>query len=160
MRATVFPERGHDHAHCTRELLERAQQACVDAGARLTPLRRKVLTSVAESHHAAGAYDIIERLAKTGPRPAPISIYRALEFLLHHGLVHKIESRNAFVACTHGEHDGDAVLLICDQCGIVAEMEAGDLVSDLEARAASLGFQCSVTMVEVMGCCGDCVPNA
>ncbi len=113
MRITAFPEPGHDHSHCTRELLERAERVCLGAGARLTPLRRKVLRSVADSHRASGAYDIIERLAKTGPRPAPISIYRALEFLRGHGLVHKIESRNAFVACTHGEHDGDAVLLIC-----------------------------------------------
>jgi Fur family zinc uptake transcriptional regulator len=160
MQTTAFPKPGHDHSHCTRELLTRAEQTCAGSGARLTPLRRKVLKSVAESHHASGAYDIIERLAKTGPRPAPISIYRALEFLLDQGLVHKIESRNAFVACTHGEHTGDAVMLICGDCGIVAEMDAGDAISDLTLRAAAMGFSSSATVVEMTGCCGECDRDA
>ncbi|NNE23372.1 MAG: transcriptional repressor [Rhizobiales bacterium] len=160
MHPTAFPKPGHDHSHCTRELLMRAEQACAASGARLTPLRRKVLKSVAESHHASGAYDIIERLARTGPRPAPISIYRALEFLQDQGLVHKIESRNAFVACTHGEHNGDAVMLICSDCGIVAEMDAGDAVAELTSRAAALGFSSNVTVVEMTGCCGECGRDA
>lgn len=160
MRTDAFPLPGHDHSHCTRELLARAETICAGSGARLTPLRRKVLQSVAESHHASGAYDIIERLAKKGPRPAPISVYRALEFLLGQELVHKIESRNAFVACTHGEHKGDAVMLICEACGIVAEMDAGDAIADLTARAAVLGFASSGTVVEVTGCCGECGQDA
>ena len=160
MRTTAFPKPGHDHSHCTRELLARAEATCARSSARLTPLRRKVLQSVAESHHASGAYDIIERLARTGPRPAPISIYRALEFLLEQDLVHKIESRNAFVACTHGEHKSDAVMLICEDCGIVAEMDAGDAISDLTARAATMGFASSTTVVEISGCCGECGRDA
>lgn len=160
MRATNFPKPGHDHSQCTQELLKRAETACAGSGARLTPLRRKVLQSVAESHHASGAYDIIERLARTGPRPAPISVYRALEFLLGQGLVHKIESRSAFVACTHGEHDGDAVMLICQECGVVAEMDAGEAISGLTVRAAAMGFASSATVVEVTGCCGDCRRDA
>ncbi len=160
MESTVFPSPGHDHAHCTRELLARAEEICARTSARLTPLRRKVLRSVAESHHASGAYDIIERLAKTGPRPAPITVYRALEFLLEQGLVHKIESRNAYVACTHGEHDGDAVMLICEACGIVAEMDADAALGDLVEKASAMGFAPSRTVVEMTGTCSECGQDA
>lgn len=156
MDTQAFPTPGHDHSHCTRLLLARAEQVCADARARLTPLRRRVLAAVAENHHSAGAYDIIERLAEDGQRPAPISIYRALEFLLEHRLVHKIESRNAFVACTHGEHAGDAVMLICETCGMVAEMEAGDAIAGMSKRAAALGFASQGTVVEMTGSCREC----
>lgn len=159
MTASAFPDPGHNHALCTSELLARAVRICERDGARLTPLRRKVLVSVAESHHAAGAYDIIDRLAKTGPRPAPISIYRALDFLLGHGLVHKIESRNAFVACTHGEHEADAILLICEDCGVVAEMDADGAISGLTKRAMAMGFATTSTIVEMTGCCTRCAGN-
>ena len=119
-----------------------------------------MLKSVADSHLACGAYDIIERMAKNGARPAPITVYRALEFLLEHGLVHKIESRNAFIACTHGEHKSDAVLLICEDCGVVAEMDAGTAMSELAAKAGDLGFEPSATVVEMTGCCQGCRSHA
>ena len=83
----------HDHDACTGDLVARAERVCARRGSRLTSLRRKVLVAVARSHEAAGAYDIIERLAAAGPPPAPMSVYRALDFLASHGLVHKIESR-------------------------------------------------------------------
>ena len=82
---------------------------------------------MAQSHSAVGAYDIIERMAEHGPRPAPITVYRALDFLLAHGLVHKIESRNAFVACSHSHEGQPAALLICETCGTVSELDAPEV---------------------------------
>src|SRR5205823_1062914 len=135
-----IPAAPHDHAHCTAELLARAEKACAAHGARLTGQRRDVLACVAESHKAVGAYDIIERMAGQGPRPAPITVYRALDFLTTQGLVHKIESRNAFIACL-AEHATSAVaLLVCETCGIVAELDAGKPLRDLEHAAAEQGF--------------------
>jgi Fur family zinc uptake transcriptional regulator len=93
----TFLDPHHDHAHCTADLIARAERTCERRGSKLTGQRREILASVAQSHSAVGAYDIIERMAEHGPRPAPITVYRALDFLLAHGLVHKIESRNAFV---------------------------------------------------------------
>ena len=80
---------------------------CAQRGQRLTPIRRKVLAALLDSHRPLGAYEIIERLALEGPRPAPITAYRALEFLRENGLVHRIESRNAFVACVHNHAAGE-----------------------------------------------------
>jgi Fur family zinc uptake transcriptional regulator len=151
-----LPELSHNHAACTAELLARAERTCERRGSRLTGQRRDVLNCVAQSHNAVGAYDIIERMASHGPRPAPITVYRALDFLEAHGLVHKIESHNAFVACSH-PHDGKpAAMLICESCGLVQELDAPELFESLEAAAAARGFAVSRSVVELAGRCALC----
>ena len=115
-----MPQTNHNHAHCTAELISRAERTCAKRGTRLTEQRKEVLASVAESHSAVGAYEIIERMANGGARPAPITIYRALDFLLEHDLVHKIESRNAYVACAGVHTDNQPTLLVCEKCGWLA----------------------------------------
>jgi Fur family zinc uptake transcriptional regulator len=152
----TFPAPHHDHANCTAELLSRAERTCERRGSRLTGQRRDVLNCVAESHTAVGAYDIIERMASRGARPAPITVYRALDFLLAHGLVHKIESRNAFIACSH-PHDGQpAAMLVCESCGLVAELDAPDAFDSLGKAAAEQGFEVRHTVVEMSGLCQPC----
>lgn len=152
----AFPERHHNHAKCTAELISRAERTCERRGSRLTGQRREVLACVGQSHAAVGAYDVIERMAEQGPRPAPITVYRALEFLLAHGLVHKIESRNAFVACSH-VHDGrPAALLICEGCGTVAELDTMDAFAAVSAAAAAQGFRQARTVIEMAGTCAAC----
>ena len=151
----------HDHGHCTADLVTRAERICARRGSRLTAQRRDVLACVAQSHAAAGAYEIIERMAAQGPRPAPITVYRALDFLQAHGLVHKIESRNAYIACSHAHEDEPAALLICETCGLVAELEAPDAFTELSARARAQGFRAARAIVELSGRCGHCsAPSA
>ena len=151
-----FPHPQHDHDHCTADLVKRAERICERRGSRLTTQRREVLSCIARSHQATGAYDIIDRMAEHGARPAPITVYRALDFLLAHGLVHKIESRNAFIACSHA-HDGEpAALLICEQCGLVAELDASETVDDLNRKATAQGFTPSRAVVELTGRCAYC----
>lgn len=151
-----FPAPDHDHTRCRKALQQRAEALCARSGARLTRLRRAVLAAVAESHQAAGAYEVIERMAASGPRPAPISVYRALDFLVDQGLVHKIESCNAFVACSHGEHACDTVLMICSSCRVVAEMDAGEELARLAKRASGHGFTPVQTTAELTGTCQLC----
>src|ERR1700747_3452501 len=100
-RRPVFPAPDHDHDRCSSDAMAVAEALCAQRGQRLTPIRRKVLAALLGTHKPLGAYEIIERLALTGPRLAPITTYRAIEFLRENGLVHRIESRNAFVACVH-----------------------------------------------------------
>jgi Fur family transcriptional regulator, zinc uptake regulator len=151
-----MPQVHHDHAHCTAELISRAERTCAKRGTRLTEQRKDVLARVAESHSAVGAYEIIERMATGGARPAPITIYRALDFLLDHDLVHKIESRNAYVACS-GVHSNDQpTLLICNQCGVVDEVIAPATNACLENVAAEKRFAVSKTVIELSGTCNQC----
>ena len=147
----------HDHAKCRQTLISRAEQICAQRGSRFTEQRKQVLTSVAESHNAVGAYEIIERMAAAGARPAPITVYRALDFLLEHDLVHKIESRNAFVACNHSHAETSPALLICDQCGTVNEIVEPVSVKQLLKAASAQGFKPKKAMIEVSGTCGHCM---
>lgn len=156
----AFPELHHNHSKCTADLLSRAERTCERRGSRLTAQRRDVLGCVARSHSAVGAYDIIERMAEQGTRPAPITIYRALEFLLAHGLVHKIESRNAFVACSHAHEGQPAAMLICETCGTVAELDAVELFAGLKAAATTQGFIAHHSVVEMTGLCSTCARAA
>ena len=156
----TFLDPHHDHAHCTADLIARAERTCERRGSKLTGQRRDILASVAQSHSAVGAYDIIERMAEHGPRPAPITVYRALDFLLAHGLVHKIESRNAFVACSHSHEGRPAALLICETCGTVSELDAPEIFERLAGKAQAQKFSPAHTMIEMSGTCGSCARAA
>ena len=101
MPQPIFHAPGHDHERCTADALTHAEALCAERAQRLTPIRRQVLEVLLESHKPLGAYEIMDRAAAHGARPAPITIYRALDFLRDNGLVHRIESRNAFVACVN-----------------------------------------------------------
>jgi Fur family zinc uptake transcriptional regulator len=152
----TFLDPHHNHAHCTADLIARAERTCERRGSKLTGQRREILSSVAQSHSAVGAYDIIERMAEHGPRPAPITVYRALDFLLAHGLVHKIESRNAFVACSHSHEGQPAALLICETCGTVAELDAPEIFERIAQKAKAQKFSPAHTVIEMSGTCGSC----
>jgi len=156
----TFLDPHHDHAHCTADLIARAERTCERRGSKLTGQRRDILASVAQSHSAVGAYDVIERMAEHGPRPAPITVYRALDFLLAHGLVHKIESRNAFVACSHSHEGQPAALLICETCGTVSELDAPEIFERLAEKAKARKFSPAHTMIEMSGTCGSCARAA
>jgi Fur family zinc uptake transcriptional regulator len=155
--AKVFLAPDHDHDRCSTDAMTIAEVLCAERGQRLTPIRRDVLAALLGSHQPVGAYEIMERLAPTGPRPAPITVYRALEFLRENGLVHRIESRNAFVACVHTHAAGDLVVfLICDRCGRVGEAASAEVAATLKAAARAAGFTPKSPVIEISGTCAHC----
>jgi Fur family zinc uptake transcriptional regulator len=155
--ASGFPAPDHDHAQCVADTLTRAEEACDERGRRLTPLRRRVLEALAESHSPLGAYDIVERLKGAGEAAPPMSVYRALDFLVVEGLVHRIESRNAFLACVHGHGTGEVVLfLLCERCDTVAEVTSGAVGRDLTQAARGVGFAARAPVLEIKGLCARC----
>src|SRR5215467_15894005 len=132
----VFPAPGHDHERCSADAMAVAEDRCAQRGQRLTPMRRDVLAALLVSHRPLGAYEIMDRLAPEGPRPAPITAYRALDFLRENGLVHRIESRNAFIACVHNHAAGELVVfLICEHCSAVGEASSAKVTATLAAAA-------------------------
>jgi Fur family transcriptional regulator, zinc uptake regulator len=155
--AAVFPAPGHDHDRCTSDAMAVAEARCDERGQRLTPIRRDVLGALLASHHPLGAYEIMERVAPKKTRPAPITVYRALEFLRENGLVHRIESRNAFVACVHTHGVGDLVVfLICEHCGTVGEASSSEVASTVKSAAAAVGFTPKSPVIEITGICTHC----
>ena len=153
----AFPAPDHDHGRCTAEAIHHAEQVCANRAQRFTPIRRQVLQALLSSHRPLGAYEVIEELARSMPRPAPITVYRALEFLMANGLVHRIESRNAYLACAH-DHDAAAMVafLICERCGTVGEIPAAPVAQSLSVAARASGFAPKLSVVEITGTCFHC----
>jgi Fur family zinc uptake transcriptional regulator len=139
-------------------MMTSAARAFESRGLRLTPLRVRVLQEIASSHHAIGAYEILDRLArKGGARLAPISVYRALDALLEAGVVHRLESRNAYFACL-APHASDRhqIVLACEHCGMVAEVPGEPVFQGIAGAAQTAGFLPTRSMVEVAGSCSQC----
>jgi Fur family zinc uptake transcriptional regulator len=159
--AAVFPAPDHDHDRCSADALAHAEALCIKRGERLTPMRRKVLEALTGSHKPLGAYELIEQVAVQGPRPAPITIYRALDFLTAQGLVHRIESRNAFLACINNHaSNAPVVFLICEECGEVGEAPSTAVAEALNAAAKSASFTPKSPVIEISGVCKHCREEA
>lgn len=156
MLVLPFDGDSHDHGLCIADALRTAEQLCARRGARLTKLRRRVLELVWTSHAPVGAYELLGRLGRERERAAPPTVYRALEFLLAHGLVHRIESLNAFVGCPHPGKSHSGQFLICRDCGAAAEMHDASINEAIAERAAACGFAVERKTVEVRGLCPAC----
>ena len=152
-----FPIPGHNHVACLTQTLDRARIAFESQGLRLTDLRLRVFKQIAASHHAVGAYDIIEQLSQTGTRLAPVSVYRAIEALIEAGVVHRLESKNAFFAC-HANHASQRqnVVLSCGACGTIAEVDGETIFSAIDALANAQKFEQASRIVEITGRCAHC----
>ena len=148
--------RGHDHAACRAAALEAATRLTESRGLKLTPTRARVLEIVAESHKPVGAYDILQRLAGERGRAAPPTVYRALAFLVEQGLVHRIDSLNAYVGCPQPGRPHAAYFFICRDCGDAAELHDDELSASLAACARRAGFQVETATVELAGICARC----
>jgi Fur family zinc uptake transcriptional regulator len=159
--ATSFAGAHHDHGACVSSALGTAARLCGQRSARLTPLRRRVLELIWRGHAPVRAYDLLARLAAKNQRPAaPPTVYRALEFLLAQGLIHRIESLNAYVGCmnpeghSEGAHSGQ--FLICGDCGAAAEVHDPRVDAAVARRARELGFAVRRKTIEVEGLCPTC----
>jgi Fur family zinc uptake transcriptional regulator len=153
----VFPTPGHDHDRCASDAIAHAEAICVARKERLTPPRRRVLEALLASHAPLGAYELIDKLAVRGARPAPITIYRALDFLREQGLAHRIESRNAFIACVHNHDSGDPVVfLICEKCGAVGEAASAAVADTIKSASRAAGFTPKTPVIEISGTCAHC----
>ncbi|AXK84081.1 transcriptional repressor [Pseudolabrys taiwanensis] len=156
----VFPAPDHDHGRCASDAIAHAEAVCTARKERLTPIRRQVLEALLERHQPLGAYELIDRLAEDGARPAPITIYRALDFLREQGFVHRIESRNAFVACGHNHDSGDPVVfLICEKCGAVGEAASATVAETIRTASRAVGFTPKTPVIEIFGTCAHCSAN-
>lgn len=170
-----FAPLGHDHATCVLAALDRAEAACARRGERLTPLRRRVLELVWHNHSPVGAYDLLARLQRERGRVAPPTVYRALDFLCQQGLVHRLDSLQAFIGCGHpdihsgegsegGEDDRDggregrhtAHFLICQDCGAAVEVCDGQLDGAISGLAGRTGFAVAAETIELSGLCAAC----
>ncbi len=150
----------HDHGHCVETAIAAAEAHCAAEGLRFTPVRRVALEILLREHRAMGAYELLERLHEAGFGAQPPVAYRALDFLVAAGFVHKIERLNAFIACAHPGATHSPAFLICRLCDAVAEAQSAPARGTLGEAARATGFQIERTVVEALGVCPSCAAKA
>ena len=145
------------HSHHNETWGEQVRAACARRSLQLTPARAGVVAIISEHAGPLGAYAIIEALAKREGKPiAPPTVYRALDFLIEHGFLHRIESRNMFAPCAHVDHAHRAILLSCETCGRSVEIEDERVGAAIDNAAQGAGFSPGAGVIEVAGLCGEC----
>lgn len=144
------------HVHDARAYLKAVEQACGERSLRLTPLRAQVLGLIAAAGKPVKAYDLLDAMKRENGSSAPPTVYRALEFLLEQGFIHRLESMNAFIGCHHPSERHSVPFLICDGCQVAIELEDERIPRLLDAQAKSLGFAPRTQTLEVHGLCAAC----
>jgi len=147
----------HDHDTCIENAVADAERICAARGTRFTELRRRILTMIWQGHKAVKAYDLLDQLATEGGSAKPPTVYRALDFLMEEGLVHKIESLNAYVGCPHPGDSHISQFLICDNCETVEEVTSEALNKAVAKAAADSGFTINKQTLELHGLCKNCL---
>ncbi len=153
---TITADNSHDHANCVADAIARAEALCQEQGLRLTARRRRVLELVWPSHCPVSAYDILETLSQDGKRRAPPTVYRALDFLIDAGLVHRLDSLNAYIGCADPSHAHVGQFLICTNCRLVEELDAKEIEQLVGTTASQHGFAAESFGLEVQGRCRSC----
>lgn len=150
-----FSSHKHDHKSCMATAIAKAEQVCELRNQRFTKLRKRVFELVWQQHKPIRAYDVLEQLQQDG-RAAPPTVYRALDFLLELGLIHRIESMNAFVGCNNPELKHEGQFFICNTCGAFVELDSTPINSAISHSAENSGFEIQQRTIEIMGLCPEC----
>jgi Fur family zinc uptake transcriptional regulator len=138
-------------------LIEQVEGICASRGVRLTPQRKRVFELILANKKASSAYELLEQLKQSEPQAKPPTVYRALDFLLEQGFIHRVESTNSFICCCScNAHKHFSQLLICDKCGSVIELQDDDLISQLANNADKHGFRLTNHVIESHGTCLAC----
>jgi Fur family zinc uptake transcriptional regulator len=138
-------------------LVKQIEEICSARGVRLTTQRKRVFELICESPKASSAYELLEDLKQSEPQAKPPTVYRALDFLLEQGFIHRVESTNSYIQCVScNAHKHFSHLLICDKCGSVIELQDDSLVALLAKNAEAHGFTINNHVIESHGTCQAC----
>lgn len=146
----------HHHPHNARAFVREVAAACGARGLRLTEIRSQVLELIAASEKPIKAYDLLDQLKDDRSNAAPPTVYRALDFLLENGFIHKLQSINAYVSCHHPSVVHHVPFLICDVCESATEVCDERVANLLSEQARALGFRTRAQTLEVHGVCKRC----
>ncbi|OHX18692.1 transcriptional regulator [Chromobacterium amazonense] len=139
------------------DYLAAAEHHCAARGSKLTDLRRQVLELVLNHRGVVKAYQVLADLQQQRGSAAPPTVYRALDFLVEHGLLHKVDALNGFIVCDHFDCQHESLILVCEQCGRVNEVDAADGLASLRDMAQAAGFTLSPQNLVLAGRCQSCI---
>jgi Fur family zinc uptake transcriptional regulator len=145
------------HKHCIETAVKQAELICDESNSRLTSLRKKVLELVWAEHKPMKAYDMLSQLQKEDSSAKPPTVYRALDFLLEHGLVHKIHRLNAYVGCIDPNEDRPCCFMICTKCHTVVESHDEAYNTLINNISKMHKFKPYHSSFEIEGLCCNCV---
>lgn len=151
-----FIPASHKHQDCLKAAIVAAKSHCDAVGISLTPIRQRVLELIWQDHEPVKAYDILDTLKQSKSSSAPPTVYRALDFLQDEGLVHKIESLNAYIGCGNPRNTHKGQFFICHDCGFVAELDDDEIRRLFQKKAKRFGFEINDEIVEIKGYCQEC----
>ena len=146
----------HNHETCRDKAVQTADRLCLERGVQLTSIRRKVLELIWASHRAVKAYDLLDQMKPLQQSAKPATVYRALDFLLEQGLIHRVESLNAFIGCSCSERQHEQLLLICVQCHEVEERPGKMVMEAVSKELEQAGFTVHRKAIEIQGICKSC----
>ena len=138
------------------QFLQSAAEHCLKNGANLTDLRRQVLDLVLAHDGVVKAYQILSDLRQARGSAAPPTVYRALEFLVEQGILHRVEALNGYVVCRHLDCAHPSVIMTCRDCGKVDEMAADEGFVALRQLCAVHGFDMDEQQLLLNGRCVQC----
>ncbi|MDD2737617.1 MAG: transcriptional repressor [Methylomonas lenta] len=157
---SAFVNSGHDHGCCRDKAIHTAEHLCNQRGVRFTPIRREVLELIWESHRAVKAYDLLDRIKPQTGSAKPATVYRALDFLLEQGLIHKVESLNAFIGCSFSDRRHEQLLLTCVKCHEVEERPGEHVMEAIAKELEQAAFTMQHKAIEIHGICGRCASKS
>ncbi|MBL1421367.1 MAG: transcriptional repressor [Alphaproteobacteria bacterium] len=154
--ASLFPDIKHSHHRCVKSAKLRATKLAEESGKKFGANQVLVFDALLQSHQASSAYEIVESVAKNGKRLQAVQVYRALETLIKMGIVHRIQSMNAYIACTSDEEHHNPQLLFCSSCKRVAELTSPTISELISKTAEQTQFKLEYGLVELVGLCPEC----
>lgn len=147
----------HDHHRCRQSAIQTAEKLCRQRGVRFTEIRKQIFELIWESHRAVKAYDLLDKIKPQLGSAKPATVYRALDFLLEQGLIHKVESLNAYIGCSHAERKHEQLLLTCIKCHEVEERTGERVMAAIAHELHEAGFVHQYKAIEIHGLCVKCV---
>lgn len=133
---------------------------CESHNIKLTPLRKNILLIVAKTKQPLTAYQILDELKQDNPKAQVMSVYRVLEYLLAHHLIHRIENLNAFMPCCHLLEKHFSQWLICETCGDTKECALPVFEQGIDQIEKHTGFSVTNPTIELLGLCSQCQQKA
>ena len=146
----------HSHASLVSQAKMRFESHLKSRGKSLGRNDEPILSLLLSNHRAFGAYEIVEQLSKMGKRVQAVQVYRSLEKLIELGAVHKLRTKNAFIACFEDGDCNTQQFFICDVCDDVSEIQSQKLDSSIQDAARQNDFSVKLPSIEILGICSEC----
>ena len=147
----------NDHKKCIDDALKKADLICQDKGLRFTKIRRFIFKQICKSHKPAKAYDLLSEVSKMNYSAKPPTVYRALDFLMDNGFIHKINTLNAYITCSHSLKHNQCYFIICNKCEEVQECCDDSITDSINTTLAQNRFSYKDIALEISGSCNNCL---